>query len=111
MKNYWYSFLITGLLITSSTWSFDQIAAQSQEVVCYDDQYMFDEFDDLVDIALKKNVLKPEIKFDKKSAFQMALIKVSLPILRFYSFSVIKYRVFKSWVASLWSRLFVSNVK
>jgi len=60
-----------------------------------------DEFDALVDVAIKRKVLKEEIEFKEPSKFEQMLRKIAPPFFRLYSCSVYKFRAFKKWINAL----------
>ena len=81
------------------------------KIVISGDQEMFDDLDTLIDVAIKKDVIKKDAKFEKNTSFQMAMIKVAKPFLRLYLFSVLKYRMIKDWVIRVFRRWFENDQK
>ncbi len=101
MKKCFFPLLLVCCLSTMSVRG-ESVESHSNKVVAYEEQEMFDEFDSLVDDAISRGVLKKKIEFKKPTRLKLMLAKMGMPLIRFYSYIVLKYRAFAKWLAVWW---------
>ncbi|MFC1845611.1 hypothetical protein ACFLX2_00615 [Candidatus Dependentiae bacterium] len=104
MKNYLWLFFLVGAFL------FIETSVQAADPLCEDcGEEFFDEFDLLVDDALESGALKKDMEFKELTTTQRVLAKVGMPFINLYTFIVLKYRAFKSWMANKCGRCDVST--